>query len=80
MERLKPCPYCGGIPAIAGIITHDNTLAWRLRLGNGQHEDFPTQEAAHEAWNKRTAELSRTEVNMPQAHSGKDNTRTLCLE
>ena len=56
MEKLKPCPYCGGIPAIAGIITPNHKLAWRLRLGNGEYDDFPTQEAAHEAWNKRVNE------------------------
>ena len=52
-EKLKPCPFCGGIPAIAGLITPAHKLEWRLKLGNGQHEDFPTQEAAHEAWNRR---------------------------
>lgn len=52
-EPLKPCPCCGGIPAIYGINTPNSKLVWRLRLGKGKHEDFPTREAAHEAWNRR---------------------------
>ena len=51
-EKLKPCPLCGGIPAIAGIVTIDS-LVWRLWLANGEHEDYPTRYAAHEAWNRR---------------------------
>lgn len=51
-ETLKPCPFCGGIPAIAGIVTRDG-LVWRLWLANGEHEDYPTRDAAHEAWNRR---------------------------
>ncbi|MBQ7220710.1 MAG: hypothetical protein IJS28_07010 [Synergistaceae bacterium] len=53
-EKLKPCPYCGGCPAIAGIVT-EKGLIWRLRLGKGEHEDYPTREEAHEAWNRRAS-------------------------
>ena len=45
-EALLPCPCCGGIPAIAGIVTSTG-LVWRLLLGKGQHED------ARKAWNRR---------------------------
>ena len=51
-EVLKPCPCCGGIPAIVGIVTSSG-LVWRLRLGNGQDEDYPTREDARSAWNRR---------------------------
>lgn len=56
-EKLKPCPCCGGYPAIYGV-AKDNKLVWKLRLGkewsnNGFPDEFPTREEAHIAWNRR---------------------------
>ena len=58
-EKLKPCPCCGGYPAIYGVAT-DTGLVWRLRVGVGEDgkaktEDFATREAAHIAWNRRVS-------------------------
>ena len=49
MSELKCCPFCGGYPAIYGIVK-DGGLVWKVR---NLPEDFKTQEEAYAAWNRR---------------------------
>ncbi|MBQ7594681.1 MAG: hypothetical protein IJU48_10055 [Synergistaceae bacterium] len=48
---MKPCPLCGGYPAIYGIVTA-NGLIWRLRVCGGQTKDYSARDEAHKAWNR----------------------------
>ena len=56
-EKLRPCPYCGGYPAIYALAKNGG-LIWKLRLGEnlkgeGTATEFKTQAEAYEAWNRR---------------------------
>ncbi|MBQ3397004.1 MAG: hypothetical protein IJR43_10620 [Synergistaceae bacterium] len=56
-ERLKPCPYCGGYPAIYGLAKNGG-LIWKLRLGESLKAEstateFQTQAEAYAYWNRR---------------------------
>ena len=57
-EKLKCCPFCGGIPAIYGLANEGNQQSWHIRLGKQLEaekfpEEYATREAAHIAWNRR---------------------------
>ncbi len=49
-EMLKVCPYCGGYPAIYGIVGEHGKLVWQVR---NLPEEFATREEAHAAWNRK---------------------------
>ena len=49
-EILKVCPFCGGYPAIYGVVGEHSGLVWKVR---NLPEDFATREEAHVAWNKK---------------------------
>ena len=58
-EKLRPCPYCGGCPAIYGITT-EKGLVWKLKHGSSPDVqslpiEFATREEAHAAWNRRVS-------------------------
>ena len=49
-EILKVCPFCGGYPAIYGVVGEHSGLVWKVR---NLPEDFATREEAHIAWNRK---------------------------
>ncbi len=57
-ELLKVCPYCGGYPAIYGIVGGNGVLVWRVR---NLPEEFSTRDAAYVAWNRKVKDESETD-------------------
>ena len=82
MAELKPCPFCGCAPYIqTHSFWNDKTkdftdktfgvLCGKCQTSGGQF--YPTEEAAIEAWNKRT------EPERPKGRWVKDGDFMICL-
>ena len=57
-EMLKPCPFCGGYPAIYGVVGDNGGLVWRVR---NLPEEFATLDEAHAAWNRKVSDEGTTD-------------------
>ena len=57
-EKLKPCPFCGGLPKFYEIYAN-GAKVWKVMCGKRVDccailNEYDTQEEAAEAWNKRS--------------------------
>ena len=57
-EKLKPCPFCGGLPKFYEIYTN-GAKVWKVMCGKRVDccailNDYSTKEEAAKAWNTRS--------------------------
>lgn len=62
--ELKPCPFCGSKPKLAGAYTIEGVTAWAVYCGKTPSDFFcgaqitsiESEEKAVEAWNRRVTD------------------------